>query len=399
MVQAMTKWISTKDKDKLPEPGTGVLALIDGVPTTMKWDGIQWVREGGFPSPPTHWMPLPELPKGVVGKYPKTPKVKKPPRAKATFLLVFQAVLAASAEGPSTISGIDRYLTRKGVNLSSASRILKTLHQCNILSESESRYAVAPEARFVYEWLEGLTRPLSLEAIRRAGEAQYGSRKMDIIIIALHEAGILQYVEHDSNEIKGFLINGVEPTFQDEAGAETIEPLIFKILTTRKLTQKEAIVRFVHVGSGASFVSVLSYCDGLIDKGIVARDDFGQWRWVGKPSRVREGADTPPMWRVESVLAPEPALEPPAPDISESWKAAIQSVHPNDLFVIFRYPTNGHISRIQRIPGDTPVSKLSVESRSEYMTGYQVRFMLYSTAEALGHVFRTPGAEFDLHTP
>ena len=48
------------------------------------------------------------------------------------------------AEGPSTISGIDRYLTRKGVNLSSASRILKTLHQCNILSESESRYAVAP---------------------------------------------------------------------------------------------------------------------------------------------------------------------------------------------------------------------------------------------------------------
>lgn len=57
------EWISVKDR--FPENYSRVLVYIEGKPFEMDCDRLvnsRWVRWNGYV---THWMPLPEPPKGV----------------------------------------------------------------------------------------------------------------------------------------------------------------------------------------------------------------------------------------------------------------------------------------------------------------------------------------------
>lgn len=64
-------WISVRDKDRKPETGTRYLVVrYDYVTKTSFKDilwydkGTWWNRQHGGDFAVTHWMPLPELPKG-----------------------------------------------------------------------------------------------------------------------------------------------------------------------------------------------------------------------------------------------------------------------------------------------------------------------------------------------
>jgi hypothetical protein len=385
-----------------PEPEDQVLALFNALPLVATWDGDQWKVDGRTVASPTHWTFLPELPEEVVkkakGRKAKKAEPKVKPDHTITPLLVFRALLEESVNGPTSSTSIGYRLVNmvdrpcpivfdvlsQNLNSFSENRIL-----VSSVFENEGRYAVDPDARAIYEWLIGLTRPIPEERLRYLGQNRVADAKKTIR--HLHRLGILQYVEHPDG-IKGYLINGITPTFDEKPSEVEVEKLILKVLSKQRqiFIQKGSVCHLVTEIIPADYGYVMSCLDGLVDRHIITRhpDSGALMRVVEElPEKTEPKAAVP-------AEKTEPKVPGPLDSIPQPWKDTNLRLHPDDLYVVYEHSAGDSVRRVQHIPADTPARHLPMGGR--IVSGRYLRELLYLLAISVGDTYYQPLTSYEL---